>query len=222
MQRGRPPRQSDWASGAPGRPTYKVAYRLFGSWRAALLAAGLPVPPARSNAPDEGWDEQRVIDAIREWTEQFGGPPTLLDWNPGLARHLGFGPAADRFEDERPRYPRSSLAVRLFGSWRLALAAAEQSSTVSGLRRTAPRPRLSQPGTHFEAWTREEVLAALQSANQQRGTPPRYEDWVTVDRTGRRPTTPVVLDRFGSWNQAPAAAPRGRREAEHGMQLDAR
>lgn len=35
---------------------------------------------------------------------------------------------------------------------------------------------------------------------------PLCEEWVRVDVTGRRPTTPVVVDLFGRWSVAAAAA----------------
>ncbi len=38
---GRPPRRADWASAAEARPTCDQVARLFGSWSAALQAAGL-------------------------------------------------------------------------------------------------------------------------------------------------------------------------------------
>src|SRR6202008_3558371 len=48
---------------------------------------------ARSFSADE------ITGAIRRWTDRYGEPPTMADWEPARARRLGQGWRADRFED---------------------------------------------------------------------------------------------------------------------------
>lgn len=203
---GRPPRRHDWLTAGPGHPEGSVVYRLFGSWGAGLVAAGLqasaPAPPGRPG----GWDAEAVVEAIGDWAERYGEPPRLVDWNPGLARRLDLEDVAALWEAERPRYPSSSTVRRLLGSWNAGLAAAAQRSTQSGLKRQAPRPRHSADGRHTTAWIPAEVIAALQAHAREHGASPRYDVWACADATGRRPSTSTVLHLFGSWNEALRAA----------------
>jgi hypothetical protein len=63
---GRPPRPSDFRLGRPQAATLR---RRFGSWQAALSAAGIePVPPRR-------WPRGRILDALRAWTVTHGRAP---------------------------------------------------------------------------------------------------------------------------------------------------
>lgn len=80
---------------------YRAAKRIYGSWREALLAAG--VTPSRS-IPSHKWTPSRVLNAIRKLARRKH-PVNIASANeryPGLV----------------------SAARRLFGSWKRALFAA--------------------------------------------------------------------------------------------------
>lgn len=203
---GLPPRRRDWLRSGSSHPEGGVVYRLFGSWSLALIAAGFDAPTPGPPQRPGGWDEQSILYAIVAWTERFGEPPTIVDWNPALARLRGEGARADLFDAERPRWPFSSRVAHNFGTWNTALQAAAQRTTVVGLRRDAPRPARSDEGEHSEAWTRQEVLEAIRAHVARAGRPPTYDGWAERDPSGQRPTTRTVLRLFGRWSTALTAA----------------
>lgn len=218
-QHGRPPRRRDWMSSGPGHPQGGVVYRLFGSWPAALIAAGLDSPPPGPPQRKDGWDHEAIVDAILEWAERFGEPPAAVDWNPALARARGEHARADLFEAERPRWPVQAAVRHHCGSWNAALQAATQRTTVAGLKRSAPRPAIAPERAHSDAWSAAEVLAAIRAHRDEHGRAPTYDEWAPGDPAGRRPSTRTVLRIFGSWSAAvhqgnrspsPAGAPRHR------------
>src|SRR3954466_1759153 len=87
--------------GGVGSPLYQAASRIFGSWRNAVVAAG--IAPGRAHAKVQ-WPPERILAAIRS-----------------LARRRGrLRPAALR---QRNGYL-VQAARRCFGSWHKAVAAA--------------------------------------------------------------------------------------------------
>jgi IS30 family transposase len=68
------------------------------------------------------WSDERLHEAIRDWTRLTGSPPTLYDWSPAHAPggHRG----AARYLAERGRWPNASSVARRFGSLRTAVDAA--------------------------------------------------------------------------------------------------
>jgi len=68
------------------------------------------------------WSDERLLEALREWTRLTGAPPTLYDWSPAHAPagHRG----AARYLAERGRWPNASSVARRFGSLRGAVEAA--------------------------------------------------------------------------------------------------
>lgn len=201
-EHGRPPRRRDWNTAGSGHPTGEAVYRHFGTWAEALLAAGLidelPVrPPQRQG----GWDKVAVIDAIVDWTNRFGEPPRVIDWNPALARHHGRHDLAELFDRERPRWPVASAVNHAFGTWNAGLQAAAQRTTQTGLKREAPRPLLAGEGEHSHAWTPEEATAALLAFAAEHGRFPAEDEWRHRDPTGTRPTSRTIMHLLGdgSW-----------------------
>ena len=95
------PSSAGWSKGAPGRPTHALVTRAFGSWDAALRAAGLQRPPAGR------WSAEEIIDAIQSWTQTHQRPPRALDW-----------------EYAAPDHPNRVHVWKHFGSWNAALLAA--------------------------------------------------------------------------------------------------
>lgn len=100
---GSPPTYRDWDAAAARRagelwrierftdgtwPSTRVVRRQFGTFSAALVAAGLP--PGRTGgakAPLSGPDA--ILDAIRAWTATYGEPPAQTDWDPFRAQSTG-------------------------------------------------------------------------------------------------------------------------------------
>jgi hypothetical protein len=72
-ERGRPPTQVDWPSANGARwPSYMTVTTHFGSWRAALEAAGL-----RANR--RLWSNEEIVEALRSYTREHGRPPRQRD-----------------------------------------------------------------------------------------------------------------------------------------------
>ena len=95
------PSSSDWSARSPGRPTHALVVRRFGSWEAALLAAGLQQPAA------ERWSAEQIIDALQSWAQINGQPPCAMDWKRAA-----------------PEHPNRVHVWKRFGSWNMALQAA--------------------------------------------------------------------------------------------------
>lgn len=72
----------------------------------------------------------RMIEAMHDWHDIFGVPPTSVDWNQAYARNLAkTAPAYServirRYESTGRDWPPTAGVTRLFGSWRAALTAA--------------------------------------------------------------------------------------------------
>jgi hypothetical protein len=99
----------------PGsRPSAATIIRLFGSWKRAVIAAGLV--PALRRAPqhrNKKWTQETVGEAIRSWATEHGRPPRSTDW-----RHAADASAPG---GAHPNYKAGRL---LFGSWPAAVEAA--------------------------------------------------------------------------------------------------
>jgi DNA-binding CsgD family transcriptional regulator len=68
------------------------------------------------------WSDERLLEAIRDWTRLTGAPPTLYDWSPA---HAPAGhPGTARYLAERGKWPNASSVARRFGSLRGAVEAA--------------------------------------------------------------------------------------------------
>jgi hypothetical protein len=98
---GRHPRSTDRVGSRGIFPSPALAIQRFGSWRRALLAAGLEPgnPPPTT--------DRRVVDALREYHRKHGCSPTTTSW-----KAVGGLPAADTI-------------IRHCGSWRAAIELAE-------------------------------------------------------------------------------------------------
>jgi hypothetical protein len=109
---GRPPLSSDWRRAGPDHPTAALAQARFGSWRAALEAAG--VAPARVE-----WSHELVLDAIRTHIDRHGRPPVSSQWR----------------RPDHDETPGDHVVINRFGSWRAAIAAARNVDASRGEER---------------------------------------------------------------------------------------
>jgi hypothetical protein len=111
-EHGRPPRAADWQRRPrpgsvrwqdefPRWPPASAVIARYGSWNAALRAAGL-TPPRRARSPPE------TLEALRVWARKHARIPRAADW----ARA------------DPDAHPSNAVAVAHFGSWSRALSAA--------------------------------------------------------------------------------------------------
>lgn len=148
-----------WRAEYPRWPATHQVQEQFGSWNAALIAAGVDAHPRR-------WSREEIVTAARSWSQLHGRPPRGLDWRTAAG--------------DEPR-PSGHVVVEVFGSWNAMLAAAELA--------TARR-----------AWSRQQIVDALDAWNAVHGGPPTQADWA---RPGTKPAHPApsrVHKTFGSWN----------------------
>lgn len=125
------------------------------------------------------YTREGILRRLREWDELFGAPPRCTDWS------LGAKGPPNRYEREYPHWPPASSAAAAFGSWRTMLHAA------------------GMQAHQREAWTRQDVLDALNDTAARLGRTPTIAH-TKADR--RLPTVSTVSALFGSWNQALRAA----------------
>ena len=97
---GRAPRVADFVGRRDGRPTAPSIRRVFGSWNAALFAAGISVNRASGAGVRRHWSDEEILEAIREAARQ--GEAT-----------------SDPFSTGR-RLPWIGPIELHFGSWRVA------------------------------------------------------------------------------------------------------
>ena len=232
---GRPPAQADWHPSdhggvprweheCPRWPPATQVTRRFGSWNAALQAAGFdrPRPPAVS--------DQQIRNALKAYHRQHGTSPTRPAWE-----RLGLPPNSRTIEAR-------------FGSWNAALAAAglppnrirrdwSDQDILDGLRRfaadhgrppryddrvgllsTYPSPALVV--TRLGPWskalrkaglepgnpppvTHRDIVRALRDYRREHHRSPTTTDW---KRAGRRPHAETIIRHCGSWAAAIALA----------------
>jgi hypothetical protein len=106
------PTAKEWNRAGDDHPSLATVRRLFGSWNAAVRAAGLrPRRPGERGpsrtAASERWPQAVVVDAIVRFEADHGRPPLLEEWRR----------AADGF-------PCVTTVQRRFGSWNAAIEAA--------------------------------------------------------------------------------------------------
>jgi len=114
------PTVAEWRLAGESHPSVTTVRTVFGSWNAAIAAAGLRprrpgearrgVPanlPSRPDSPAVRWPMATVVVRMRSWADEHGRPPTLEEW-----RRAG------------TRNPSAATVRRLFGTWNDALVAA--------------------------------------------------------------------------------------------------
>jgi hypothetical protein len=103
--------ERNFADGRPW-PTHQTPFKRFGSWRRALLAAGLAANPSSAIAGRRIFDQSHCIDAIRHVHRQVGAVPTFSEYE-SIAKASGGA------------FPSSATVRNRCGSWAAALRMAE-------------------------------------------------------------------------------------------------
>jgi hypothetical protein len=227
--RGRSPRRNEWKGRSRTEPGVRAVLDHFGSWNAALRAAGLQVTHEMGK-----WTPEAVIDALRGDARDRGHAPRRDDWR---------RPAADR--------PQVGIVEKLFGSWNAGLQAAglevshdparwTRETVLTALRRRERelgRPPTSgelehHPGSDYPStaivrrtlgsWNDacrelgwefpeggrrgdDEMLAALRTASWELGDKLTRADFAELARERGWPSAGAAKKRFGSWNAAKRA-----------------
>ncbi len=105
VEYGEPPRAQEWQRGTPDYPARTTVCAMFGTWNAAIRAAGYPARDCKGWTP---WDKDRVAAAFLDFLMREGRWPTSRDcmWRdrkPGMPdwrtvyHHFGSWPAAKRY-----------------------------------------------------------------------------------------------------------------------------
>jgi hypothetical protein len=189
--------------------------RLFGGYRAALVAAnlltgitGAPVGTmdaggAGADAGDAGlprgyrYTKDELLAAIREVSERVGGR------SPRTSEYMNerFKILADSARSGEPRaLPSYAVHLREHGSWDAALKAAGLKPLGGRATRTHPRPLKADP----RRWTDEEILEWLRRAVEARGkraSLTQYTEWreeqIAQDPETEIPSSDTVCRRLG-------------------------
>lgn len=185
--------------------------------RAAVdrILAAHEVDAVRLPAPAQSrFSREDIVVAIGRWIEEYGGPPTVFDWDPSWARRRGQAWRAERFAEGD--WPTISIVRRQFGNMSKALFAA------------GVRPRSGPVGVRAHLLSDEDVLDAIREWTGRYGEPPATADWSPSRarnagqdwraeryRAGDWPSVSTVVRRFGTFGAAVRAAglvprPRGR------------
>jgi hypothetical protein len=95
-----------WEREHPAWPAPSLVLRRYGTWRAALTAAGV-APPA--------WTPAAMVCALRRHGAEHGRPPTAREWS-----------------RSGPEHPSAAMVATAFGSWERGLRAAGLQATRRG------------------------------------------------------------------------------------------
>jgi DNA invertase Pin-like site-specific DNA recombinase len=101
---GHAPKGTDWPRGESGRPTEGTVRRRFGTWRRALIIAGLQPTTTQTRYR---WSDTDIITALQTWATLHRRPPAHTDWSRGSLDHPG-----------------KTTVHNHFGSWQAGLQAA--------------------------------------------------------------------------------------------------
>jgi hypothetical protein len=143
-----------------------------------------------------------IIEAIQDWHERYGVPPSAQDWNTAPSQLEQMHPERRLIHQARiaeRKWPRTSSVQSAFGTWSAAIEAA-------GLTPTRPGHRID-PETwrrHRSVFSPEQALDALRSASVDGVAPSmvRYD----AEKTAGMPCAGTVIQKFGSWTNAAKAA----------------
>lgn len=169
---GRRPVWSDLHPKRSGTPSYHTAVSLFGSFTAALGAAGF-YPRGRT------WTRAEVIAALRAWERLHGRVPRCTDWRLTTEDHPGSRAVGELFgswtnalqaADLRRDWRAADIAEAI-DEWTLAHGRPPTSRDWQTPDPLARRPTTQQVRTIFGSWTAARAASANRPA--RRLTPPR-------------------------------------------------
>jgi hypothetical protein len=118
-------------------PSAKTVQTAFGTFNAAIAAAGFTPnrgagpPKRRLTGPDQ------VVAAIVEWTRRYGEPPTQADWDTSRARRLRQHWRIERYRGDD--WPSLNTVIRHFGSLGDAVRAAGLQTRAPGVHGATTR-----------------------------------------------------------------------------------
>src|SRR4051794_32781589 len=227
---GAPPRVTDWTGENhkwdreyPRWPSRQAVTERFGSWPAALQAAGY-APYVRR------WSDQEILAALRALAGELGRAPTPADLNARPELFAGnllgtrFGShqrallaaglvparrtwtreaiidAFTRFHRQHGRWPTSADLRSTRGTgYPPETAVRTVFGDLHGAHRACGYNGPPQR-TRFHA---DQAIRALRRFHALHGHVPSVREW---DELAQRPSAPPIIRHFGSWNAAVAAA----------------
>jgi Homing endonuclease associated repeat len=241
---GAQPSESEWKSGRAARgrwqreyprwPAAHVARRLFGSWSAALQAAGFAARPT-------SFSEQEIIDALRADARRRGRPPYVKEWSRRPAQLPGRGAVIAHFGSwtnglraaglrspqeknrwtrettilaarqdaaERGRPPRQAEWPRSTDTYPSAAIAARLFGSWNEMLLAAQLPAIPRGGATSAQRTRREreMLRALKAAARELGETFARPSYQKLAHSRGWPSQSEISRHFGSWPAACAAA----------------
>ncbi len=163
-------------------PSVGMVKRQFGTFNAAVEAAGLAPRQGPRRLKRHLTGSEQVIAAIVEWTKRYGEPPTQADWDPVRARRFGQSWRIVRYRGGD--WPSLNTVLYHFGSLGEAVSAA-------GLQ-----PR--NAGDSGEAITARRVrnlraVAEIDAGSTSRSGAPSLAKQVEAVARARRSTDPQQL-----------------------------
>ena len=213
-----------WERDCPRFPPRSHVTRRFGSWNAALQAAGFdrPRPPA--------WSDQEILARLRAWAGERGFAPSSVEWDGSpdrdvVSRRFGGWNAALRQAGLEPRFVRRRWTDEdiLDGlrRWEADHGRPPRSMDRVGFGGEYPSPALVV--TRFGSWRQALIAAGLEPGNPPRGDqggdhrrssvlPRQPRAIANHQRLARRATVPGKRDDHPPL-RVMASGPRARRVA---------
>jgi len=167
------------------------------------------VPPRSvtrvSWGPEKEARGEAILEAIGQWADLYGTPPTMADWEPSRARRLGQDWRAERWH---------------LGDWPTARLVRAHFGTMSAAVRAAGMPARQAPTrSRRHLASSDAVLDAIRAWYGRYGEPPAMTDWdpsrarsqnqhwrIVRYYEGDWPSINTVRRHFGTLNQAVQAA----------------
>jgi hypothetical protein len=169
-----------------------------------------PASPRRSGRAgrrgrDGSYSRSEILEAVMRWSNLYGAPPTMCDWEPSRARRTGQQWRADRFE--AGSWPSARVVTREFGTFNDAIESAGLTPRKAPTRQTSPLADASAILDAMLAWTRRygdiPTMADWDPARARR----LKQDWrIARYYQGDWPSARSVAHHFSSFASAATAA----------------
>lgn len=162
-------------------PSVRVVRRRFGTFNAAVEAAGLTPRPAARRIDPQKRGAEAILYAFRDWTRRYGDIPTMADWDPARARQLRQEWRTARYYDGD--WPSARAVATHFGSFANAATAAGLVPRAQGTRADS-RDR--------ERWVNR-LAVARTVADETSGGPEALTDQIRTLARARSAGDPVLM-----------------------------